>query len=161
MKISCNVRKMILEDLEAVVLLENKCFAVPWSDEAFYKEITQNTLANYSVIVINEEIVGYGGAWYIMDEGHITNIAINPNLRKQGLGQHLVKFMIEEAKKNELNHMTLEVRKSNVAAIKLYEKLGFIIEGVRPKYYTDNQEDALIMWLALESIKSEDDNERY
>lgn len=155
MKTVCRVKKMSLEDIKDVIRLENLCFAVPWSEEAFVKELTQNELAHYTVILLDDVIVGYGGAWYIMDEGHITNIAVDPSYRKQGLGQKMVHAMKEEAIENKMACMTLEVRKSNIAAIKLYEKLGFTIEGIRPKYYTDNQEDALIMWVDLEINRSE------
>jgi ribosomal-protein-alanine N-acetyltransferase len=155
MKTNYKTRKMLVEDLEAVLLLENSCFSVPWSKESFYKELTENTLAHYTVIEIDNKIVGYGGTWDIMDEGHITNIAVDPNFRQRGLGFELVKVMVDQAVKRKLNVMTLEVRKSNTPAIKLYEKLGFIIAGIRPKYYSDNQEDALIMWVTLDTKTSE------
>lgn len=159
MKAVCKLRPMVLEDLEGVVALENKCFAQPWSDEAFYKELTENKLAHYAVVLLEDKIVAYGGAWYIMDEGHITNVGVDPDYRQQGLGQTLVAFMKDQAIEAHLKQMTLEVRKSNVAAIKLYEKMDFVVMGTRPKYYTDNQEDALIMWLTLD--RSEDEHEGY
>lgn len=146
---------MLLSDLDEVYKLEEKCFSVPWTYEAFRGELTKNMLARYLVILLDEKIVGYGGVWYILEEGHITNIAIDPDFRKHGLGQKLVAEMIVEAVKNNIHQMTLEVRKSNIPAIKLYEKMGFEIAGVRPKYYTDNQEDALIMWLDLQKYNKE------
>lgn len=144
------IRKMVLSDLEAVYKLEEKCFSVPWTYDAFKGELTSNLLARYLVILHENKIVGYGGVWYIVDEGHITNIAVDPDYRKKGLGQRLVAEMINQAIKNGIHQMTLEVRKSNIPAIHLYEKMGFEIAGVRPKYYTDNHEDALIMWLDLQ-----------
>lgn len=145
-----NIRKMTLEDLEQVLALEKVCFHVPWTEEAFVNELTSNLLAHYIVLVIDDFIVGYGGAWYIVDEGHITNVAIHPKYRKKGFGKMLVQAMMEEASKASIRQMTLEVRSSNASAIGLYEKMGFESVGVRPKYYSDNQEDALIMWVSLE-----------
>ncbi|MBI9011275.1 MAG: ribosomal protein S18-alanine N-acetyltransferase [Clostridiales bacterium] len=143
------IRSMTVGDLDQVMLLELACFSVPWTKEAFESELLKNQLAHYIVIEEDNEIIGYGGVWYIMDEGHITNVAIHPEHRKKGLGKKLVQGMIDAAISHEINHMTLEVRKSNVAAIALYEHMGFEVAGVRPKYYTDNNEDALIMWVEL------------
>ncbi len=145
------VRDMKLEDLDQIMILEELCFSVPWSRDAFTNEITKNKLAHYIILEIDEIIVGYGGVWYIVDEGHITNVAIHKDYRKQGLGKELVKGMIEKAKKSNISHMTLEVRKSNIPAITLYERMGFLVAGVRPKYYTDNNEDALIMWCQIKA----------
>lgn len=143
------IRPMLLKDLESVMTLETLCFSVPWSKEAFHKEITENKLAHYLVIEEADEIIAYGGVWYIYDEGHITNIAVHPNHRKKGFGKDLVQAMMDQAKTDEIHHMTLEVRVSNQPAITLYERIGFESAGIRPKYYTDNQEDALIMWRTL------------
>ncbi|MBN2796488.1 MAG: ribosomal protein S18-alanine N-acetyltransferase [Clostridia bacterium] len=144
------IRKMSLEDLNQVLVLEKACFHVPWTEEAFVSELTSNLLAHYIVLELDEKIVGYGGVWYIVDEGHITNVAIHPDYRQRGLGKMLVQAMIEDASKASIRQMTLEVRASNASAIGLYEKMGFESVGVRPKYYSDNQEDALIMWVSLE-----------
>ena len=143
------IRVMTVEDLDQVMLLELACFSVPWTQESFKKELTENKLAHYIVIEEENQIVGYGGVWYIVDEGHITNVAIHPDHRKKGLGKQLVDAMKDMAIQNEIILMTLEVRVSNVAAITLYERMGFLEAGIRPKYYTDNQEDALIMWVKL------------
>jgi len=143
------IRVMTVDDLDQVMLLELACFSVPWTREAFYKELTENTLAHYIVIEEDDQIIGYGGVWYIMDEGHITNVAIHPEHRKRGLGKILVDAMKKRAKESHLELMTLEVRVSNIAAITLYKRMGFDEAGIRPKYYTDNQEDALIMWVKL------------
>ncbi len=143
------IRIMTVEDLDQVMLLELACFSVPWTQESFKKELTENKLARYIVIEEENQIVGYGGVWYIVDEGHITNVAIHPDHRKKGLGKQLVDAMKDMAIQNEIVLMTLEVRVSNVAAITLYERMGFLEAGIRPKYYTDNQEDALIMWVKL------------
>lgn len=143
------IRIMTVEDLDQVMLLELACFSVPWTRESFEKELSENKLAHYIVIEEENQIVGYGGVWYIVDEGHITNVAIHPDHRKKGLGKQLVDAMKDIAIQNEIILMTLEVRVSNIAAITLYERMGFLEAGIRPKYYTDNQEDALIMWVKL------------
>lgn len=143
------IRVMTVEDLDQVMSLELACFSVSWTEEAFYKELTENTLAHYLVLEEAGEILGYCGVWYIMDEGHITNVAIHPNHRRRGLGKALVEAMIGEAKAHAIGHLTLEVRVSNLGAIALYKRMGFDEAGIRPKYYTDNHEDALIMWVEI------------
>lgn len=141
-----NVRKMTLADIEAVLKIENSSFSTPWTRESFQKEIRDNHLAKYLVIEYDDKIVGYGGMWFIVDEAHITNIAIHKNFRNKGLGSFLVKSMIEYTERLGIYRMTLEVRESNKPAKGLYMKLGFRPCGRRPKYYKDNNEDAIIMW---------------
>lgn len=141
-----DVREMTLDDLDQIMEIENMCFTAPWTWESFEKEIRDNHLAKYLVILYNEKIVGYGGMWFIIDEAHITNIAINKELRNRKLGSFLVKSMIEYAERLGIHRMTLEVRESNAPAQGLYTKFGFKPCGKRPKYYQDNNEDAIIMW---------------
>ena len=152
MKNNLMIRPMTLEDLQAIYALEVKCFKVPWTKEAFKNEIVQNKLAHYYVLSLEDKVIGYGGLWHIMDEGHITNIAIDPSYRNKGYGKILMKTIMEETMKMGIDFMTLEVRVSNISAIKLYEALGFKSSGIRPKYYTDNQEDAKIMWVDLKEF---------
>jgi ribosomal-protein-alanine N-acetyltransferase len=149
MKDRNKIREMVIGDLEQVMVLERACFSSPWSEASFRNEIEHNDLANYIVVESNDEIVGYGGVWYIMDEGHITNVCVHPDFRKHGLGKRLVDEMMTRAKAADIHHMTLEVRVSYVPAITLYERMGFQTAGVRPNYYTDNNEDAQIMWVSL------------
>jgi len=141
-----DVREMTLDDLDQVMEIENACFTTPWTRESFEKEIRDNHLAKYLVILYNEQMVGYGGMWFIVDEAHITNIAINKEFRNRKLGSFLVKAMIEYAERLGIHRMTLEVRESNIPAQGLYTKFGFKPCGKRPKYYQDNNEDAVIMW---------------
>lgn len=141
-----NVREMTLDDLDSILYIENSSFATPWTRESFEKEIRNNQLAKYLVIEYGNQIVGYGGMWFIIDEAHITNIAIEKEFRNKRLGSFLVKAMIEYAEKLGIHRMTLEVRQSNISAQRLYEKFGFRPCGKRPKYYQDNNEDAIIMW---------------
>jgi [ribosomal protein S18]-alanine N-acetyltransferase len=94
----------------------------------------------------SSRIVGFAGFWHVFDEAHITTIAVDPDLRGRSLGELLLVTLIEEAIARGAGYLSLEVRVSNIAAIRLYEKYGFIIKGVRPKYYVDDGEDAYVMW---------------
>jgi ribosomal-protein-alanine N-acetyltransferase len=146
---SMEIRRMRLEDVDHILEVEKQSFTTPWSREAFQNELTQNHFAHYVVVEMDGEIIGYCGMWMIVDEAHITNIALLPEYRGRGMGETLLRGMMQAAKTYGAKKMTLEVRVSNVAAQKLYEKLGFEQQGVRPNYYTDNMEDAYIMWVDL------------
>lgn len=113
-------------------------------------------LAAYTVMVKDHKIIGYAGYWQVIDEAHVTNIAIDPDERRLGYGRLLMVYVMKQAFKKGVTHMTLEVRASNQAAIRLYEQLHFKIEGVRKGYYQDDGEDAMIMWVDLRSIPYED-----
>ena len=152
MKNNLSIRPMTLEDIQGIYDLEVKCFKVPWTKEAFKNEVEKNKLAHYYVLSVDNKVIGYGGVWHIMDEGHITNIAIDPSYRNKGYGKFLMKSIMEESRKIGIDYMTLEVRVTNTSAIKLYEALGFKTSGIRPNYYTDNQEDAKIMWVDLKEF---------
>ena len=146
------VRLMTEADIPQVCHLEKLSFAQPWSEFAFHSELADNELAYYAVLVPKdhpEEVVGYGGLWIILDEAHITNIAIMPEYRGKRLGHLLVATLQELARFKGAVRMTLEVRVSNYNAIRLYERLGFKEEGIRRHYYTDNNEDASIMGCQL------------
>jgi len=142
-------REMVASDIEDVYIIESSSFPTPWSIESFYKEINENRLAHYYVVEDAGKIVAYGGMWVIIDESHITNIAVLPEYRGHGVGNILISGMVESARTMEVFNMTLEVRVTNESAIKLYEKHGFERSGVRPSYYKENNEDALIMWNKL------------
>lgn len=133
-------------DIDEVLKVEELCFKTPWSYESFVSEIYKNNLARYIVAKLDGRIVGYAGMWFVLDEAHITNIAVHPNFRNRGIGDKLVKETLKIANENELKRITLEVRNSNGQAIRLYEKNGFKVEGIRKGYYADTHEDALIMW---------------
>ncbi|WP_088014996.1 ribosomal protein S18-alanine N-acetyltransferase [Gottfriedia acidiceleris] len=142
-------RKMKEEDLDQIVEIEKKSFPTPWTYEAFYNELYSNQFANYVVAEVDEKIIGYCGLWVVIDEGHITNIAILPDYRGVGLGEKLLRAVMETAKNLGADTLTLEVRVSNHVAKGLYRKLGFQDGGIRKSYYTDNFEDALVMWVNL------------
>lgn len=143
------VRKMEIKDIDAVVDIEENSFSIPWTRGAFLEELTKNKLAKYCVAEVDGKVAAYGGMWLIVDEGHITNIAVHPTYRGKGVGKKIVEGLIEEGKRMNLYRMTLEVRRSNLIAQELYKKFGFIPCGVRPGYYQDNGEDAIIMWKDL------------
>ncbi len=145
------IRKMEIEDVEQVMEVEKNSFSTPWSEEAFSLEITKNILAKYLVAELEGKIVGYGGLWLIVDEGHITNIAVDTKYRNKGIGSLLLEGLIDICQKWNSKAMTLEVRKSNEEAKSLYRKYGFKEYGIRPGYYSDDNEDAIIMWKKIES----------
>lgn len=140
------VRKMKLSDIDSVIDIERNSFPIPWTKGAFTAELRNNRLAKYCVAEVDGKVVGYGGMWLIMDEAHITNIAVHPKYRGRGIGNRLLGALVEEVSKANIYGMTLEVRRSNIRAQKLYRKFGFVPCGVRPEYYLDNGEDAIIMW---------------
>ncbi|CAM3623710.1 ribosomal protein S18-alanine N-acetyltransferase [Marinicrinis lubricantis] len=143
------IRKMKLEDIPVICEIEQECFTAPWSAEAFHHELIQNHFAHYYILEVNGAIAGYGGMWIIMDEAHVTNIAVRGKYRGKGCGELLLRKLQQSAVALGSVRMTLEVRVSNEVAQNLYRKLGFREAGIRKNYYSDNQEDALIMWAEL------------
>ncbi|OUM85555.1 MAG: ribosomal-protein-alanine N-acetyltransferase [Bacillus thermozeamaize] len=144
------VRPMRLEDIDDVWEVERAAFPNPWSKQAYYNELVLNKSAHYLVLLVEGKIRGYGGMWVLIDEAHITNVAIHPEVQGRRLGWLLMGTLMVWARSLGAERMTLEVRVSNVRAQNLYNKLGFVVTGVRPQYYTDNLEDALIMWATLD-----------
>ena len=141
------IRSAEAGDASALAALDALCFAVPWSRNSFQEELTRNRLARYLIAESETgEPIGYAGIWLIMDEGHITNIAVHPSFRGQGVGTQLLQSLLELAETAGAVRQTLEVRPSNCAALRLYGKFGFREEGRRKEYYEDNGEDALILW---------------
>ncbi|MFG6497580.1 ribosomal protein S18-alanine N-acetyltransferase [Fictibacillus sp. UD] len=138
-----------VSDIDDILGIEQASFTVPWSREAFYREIVENQFAYYLVIEDSFQPIGYCGIWLVMDEAHVTNIAILPSYRGRRLGEMLMKEAIKLAKAQGARTMTLEARVSNHVAQNLYKKLGFEAGGIRKNYYSDNGEDALVMWVEL------------
>ena len=135
--------------------IEQEAFALPWHWESFCNDICHHQAAYYLACIQDEHLIGYASYWLIAGEGNINNVAIAKPFRGRGLGKQLMQALIADCKQRKGTAMTLEVRESNQAAITLYESLGFHIAGVRPHYYEDNQENALIMWLYFNSEKEE------
>ncbi len=148
-KLDLQFSSIFTEHLDQVTGIEKLSFAMPWSRQAFTFEITENDFALYLVALFQDRVVGYGGIWIVLDEGHITNVAVHPKLRGYGVGRALMAELISRAAMQGADKLTLEVRMSNLAARNLYASLGFVGKGVRRRYYSDNNEDALIMWLYL------------
>lgn len=138
------IRRMTMDDVDGVAAVEAATFPTPWSRDAFASEM-KNVAARYLVAEKDGVIIGYAGAWIILDESHITNIAVLDGHRGQGIGRKLTHGLLQYLSNLGAAYATLEVRKSNVVAQSLYVSLGFIKLGVRKRYYEDNGEDALIM----------------
>jgi ribosomal-protein-alanine N-acetyltransferase len=139
------VEPMTLADIPAVHRIERSSFPVPWPDYAFSQEIQANRLAHYLVVRAGDETVAYGGMWLMVDEAHVTTFAVLPDWRRRGVGARLLLALMELALALGARVATLEVRISNRPARALYSRFGFRPVGVRPRYYSDNGEDALIM----------------
>ncbi len=140
---------MQLRHVAGVLDIERRSFHTPWSERAFVSELTQNAYAHYIVALRGARVVGYGGMWLVLDEAHVTNIAVHPDERGHGLGERLLSTLEARAAAHGCRRMTLEVRPSNTVAQNLYRKHAFVTRGRRPGYYTDTHEDALIMWKTL------------
>ncbi|MGI2329253.1 ribosomal protein S18-alanine N-acetyltransferase [Planococcus sp. YIM B11945] len=140
-------RKMTIDDIDRVFEIETLSFSLPWTKEAFYYEMEENEHAYYVIAETQEGIVGYCGMWLVLDEAHVTNIAIHPDERGKKLGEQLMKAAMDVAKDQGAKLMTLEARVSNHVAQNLYRKLGFQNGGIRKRYYSDNYEDAIVMWV--------------
>lgn len=135
---------MCPEDVGAVYKIERECFSQPWSEQGFRDTIGKE----YAVFLVakkQRQILGYGGMYCAADEGEITNIAVDIGSRRARIGSLLLEALLKQAEKRNLLHIVLEVRKSNQAAISLYERYGFKIEGIRKGFYEKPKEDAYIM----------------
>lgn len=139
-------RKMNFADVNQVMEIEKEVYEHPWNRMSFINELRHNKYASYYVLIEDNIIIAYGGIWNILDEAHITNVAVKKDFQRQGYGKKMLKYLEKKAYKKGAEAITLEVRASNKAAQALYEKNGYQSWGIRPKYYTDNNEDAVIMW---------------
>ncbi len=144
-----DLKAMTVRDIPDVQIIERSSFPTPWSFQAFVSELEENENAHYLVARISGRVVGYIGLWIIIDEGHITNVAVDPGYRSRGIGRLLLEAIASFAYKRGVRKMTLEVRVSNTRAQALYEKIGYRSYGIRKGYYRDSNEDAIIMWMDL------------
>ena len=141
------IQRMQKSDVDNVINIEEKAYGEHhWSKESFLNELSNDLARYYAAFDLYGNLVGYAGCWQILEEVHITNIAVSPDFRRQKIGERLLRQIIDDCYKNKAKYITLEVRVSNNAAIKLYEKYGFKSLGTRKGYYQNNNEDALIMW---------------
>ena len=139
------VDPMRLEDVQAVHEIERLSFRTPWPAYAFEQELRGNRLARYVVARAGDRVVGFAGVWLMVDDAHVTTFGVHPDWRRQGIGRQLLLNLAELSSAIGARRMTLEVRVSNVAAQALYGAFGFQVVGRRPRYYTDDDEDALVM----------------
>ena len=155
--------KLSQEHLDDVLEIEKLSFKTPWTRFAFLHEIEFHGSV-FEIARMDGRLVGYGGFWLIMDKAHISNVAIHPDCRRKGLGRVLLIHLLEQAIERGAVRATLEVRRSNDAALNLYGSFGFEIIGIRKNYYTDENEDALIMWsedieAGLDAVKQDGESE--
>lgn len=145
--LNIKISPMTAADIDNVLTVEERAYGEHhWSKESFLNEIS-NDLAHYWCAYDDKnQLVGYAGSWQILEETHITTIAVAPELRGNKIGEALFKTIVDDCYKNLVKYITLEVRVSNIPAIKLYEKYGLKSLGIRKGYYQNNNEDALIMW---------------
>ncbi len=141
------LREMTLDDLEQVVAIDQVSFSLPWPVRSFHFELTDNPASRCWVADLDGLIIAMLVAWLIVDEIHIATIATHSDFRKQGIGEKILSFTLQSAKEEGAVTSFLEVRESNVAALELYRKFGFVVDGRRTGYYKDNGEDAILMSL--------------
>jgi [ribosomal protein S18]-alanine N-acetyltransferase len=134
------------EHLPGVLAIEKQSNTAPWSERSFRNELVHEH-GIFLVALAGGGVVGYGGVWLVIDEAHITNIAIDPVHRRQGIGRRLMLELLKRAKEKGMTCSTLEVRASNESAIRMYEGLGYKVTATRKGYYPDNKEDAVVMWM--------------
>jgi len=147
------IEPMIDADVKDVLRIEQQSFSTQWPGNAFYQEIHDNKLAHYFVGRLSNRVVAYGGIWVILEDSHITTIAVHPQYRGRKYGEVMLLRLLDEAMARGASWMTLEVRESNAVAQALYRKYGFTIVSTRKGYYSDNNENALVMWAG--NLKSE------
>ncbi|HEY5348694.1 MAG TPA: ribosomal protein S18-alanine N-acetyltransferase [Candidatus Lustribacter sp.] len=140
------IAPMSTADLRDVLEIERASFTTTWPSDSFYNELHTNKLAHYYVGRVGGKIVAYGGIWVIFEDSHVTTIAVAPALRGMRYGERLLLFLLDQAIERGASWMTLEVRESNVGAQQLYRKYGFTTVTARKGYYSDNNENALVMW---------------
>jgi ribosomal-protein-alanine N-acetyltransferase len=147
------IRKMTLDDMPAVVDLDQKSFSLPWPERSFRYEITDNPASHCWVAELEERIVGMVVVWLIASEAHVATLATHPDFRRRGIAERLLSYALRQLRRKGARSSFLEVRDSNRAAQAMYRKFGYIETGRRPRYYRDNDEDAILM--SLDSLEAE------
>ncbi|MBR5302215.1 MAG: ribosomal protein S18-alanine N-acetyltransferase [Clostridia bacterium] len=141
------IRSIREEDVAQIHEIEKLCFAMPWSEESILHDVKENVVARWLVMDDGEgRVLAYAGMWFVLDEAHVCNVAVHPDHRRKGYGVQIFRALEKLAMENSMSMMTLEVRRSNIAAQNLYHACGFLDVGYRKRYYEDNKEDALIMY---------------
>ena len=148
-QVEYGIRRMTVDDLPGVVEIDRQSFPIPWPERTYRYELKENSSAHLFVASdsggASSEVIGYVGYWMLVDEAHISTIAVHPDYRRRGLGEQLLLAALRHALKLGAVEATLEVRASNLAAQNLYRKYGFEEVGQRQHYYRDNGEDAILM----------------
>jgi ribosomal-protein-alanine N-acetyltransferase len=139
------IRRMTLEDVPAVHEIDMLSFSLPWPERSFTFELTGNPVSRGWVAEVNGTIAAMLVLWFIVDEAHIATIAVHPDFRRQGIGEQILLHALRDIQDEGARRAFLEVRAGNLAAQAMYKKYGFEVTGVRPRYYKDNNEDALLM----------------
>ncbi|GAG68903.1 unnamed protein product [marine sediment metagenome] len=140
------IRPMRKEDIFQVSQIEKLSFPTPWSCGIFSSELDKKNLTFYYVMEYQDEVIAYTGYWKLANEAHLVNLAVYPAFRRKGLGSKLLKYVLEKAQNQALDTITLEVRRFNLAAQKFYERFNFKKVAIRPGYYVETGEDALVYW---------------
>ena len=141
------IRPIREEDVPQIHEIEKLCFAMPWSEESILHDVKENVVARWLVMDDGAgRVLAYAGMWFVLDEAHVCNVAVHPDHRRKGYGMLIFSELEKLAMENSMSMMTLEVRRSNIAAQNLYHACGFLDVGYRKRYYEDNKEDALIMY---------------
>jgi [ribosomal protein S18]-alanine N-acetyltransferase len=141
------IRRMTLEDVPAVHAIDNLSFSLPWPERSFRFELTGNPVSRGWVAEMDGKIAAMLVLWFIVDEAHIATIAVHPDFRRRGIGEQILLHALRSVQEEGARRAFLEVRAGNLAAQAMYKKYGFEVAGVRPRYYKDNNEDALLMTL--------------
>ncbi len=139
------IEPMTVDDISQVAEIERQIFSIPWSEKAF-KDSMESDNTIYIVAKEDNNVAGYAGMYLSFEEGNITNVAVNPSGRRKGIGEKIVRDILNRAYEKGVRDVFLEVRETNSAAIALYEKIGFKEEGIRKNFYEKPKENALIMW---------------
>lgn len=153
------IRKMMLDDIEQVIAIDRVSFSLPWPERSFRFELTDNPASRCWVAEVDGRLVGIIVAWLIVDEVHVATIATHPEFRRQGIARRLLSHALRELRNEGAQSSFLEVRASNFAAQEMYRKFGYERSGLRPRYYRDNDEDALLMTLESLNVERLEDQE--
>ena len=144
------IRAIREADVTQIHAIETLCFAMPWSEESILHDVRENVVARWLVLDDGEgRVLAYAGMWLVIDEAHVLNVAVHPDVRRRGYGRRIFEALMALAQESGMGMITLEVRRSNLAAQNLYHACGMLDVGYRKRYYEDNREDALIMYRDL------------
>ena len=153
------IRKMTMDDIEQVIAIDRVSFSLPWPERSFRFELTDNPASRCWVAELDGKLVGMIVAWLMVDEVHVATLATHPDFRRQGIAKKLLSHALRHLREEGAQSSFLEVRTSNFAAQEMYRKFGYEESGVRPRYYKDNDEDALLMTLESLDVERLEDQE--